>query len=197
MGPLYLLLLLCVNFAQCHVVRQLPVTSVTSGDDNMCNTCVAAMRVASDYLCDFEFVAWAISQIDDTLCAAVAQREDCEQVRYMPCPASGRFYRETLVAPCDIHVPRVPASFLPSAQITEALLPIAIEYARTSVTPAGVCSAAGICGGAASMARDPKVGIGRAVGAIPQLSPVRLAASGQILAICSLSVLQLFGIPRR
>ena len=91
MGPLYLLLLLCVNFAQCHVVRQLPVTSVTSGDDNMCNTCVAAMRVASDYLCDFEFVAWAISQIDDTLCAAVAQREDCEQVRYMPppktCPA--------------------------------------------------------------------------------------------------------------
>jgi hypothetical protein len=76
---------LFVASSKAHVSVVGHTLSGTNGlkDENACKTCQVVSRVLSDYLCDFEFIAWAVEKVDETLCASVPQKEQCEQVRFM------------------------------------------------------------------------------------------------------------------
>jgi len=51
-------------------------------DESLCQTCMTVMRIASDYLCDFEFQAWITDSVEATVCDALsAEHDDCKQVR--------------------------------------------------------------------------------------------------------------------
>ena len=76
-----LALALSLGTTHCHVLPSAELLPAGLKDEKLCNTCIVTLRVVSDYLCDFEFMAWATDQIEQVLCEAVPQqKEECEQV---------------------------------------------------------------------------------------------------------------------
>lgn len=79
-------------------------------DGGICETCLVAGRVVSDFLCDDTFITWAITDVEEVACNSLSGKDKDQ-----------------------------------CAQLIEVLLPLALEYARTSFTPESLCSFAGLC----------------------------------------------------
>eukprot|EP00195_Chlamydomonas_chlamydogama_P010321 CAMPEP_0202893524 /NCGR_PEP_ID=MMETSP1392-20130828/3091_1 /ASSEMBLY_ACC=CAM_ASM_000868 /TAXON_ID=225041 /ORGANISM="Chlamydomonas chlamydogama, Strain SAG 11-48b" /LENGTH=316 /DNA_ID=CAMNT_0049577889 /DNA_START=189 /DNA_END=1139 /DNA_ORIENTATION=- len=65
------------------------------GDSEACNSCMVVARVLSDYLCDYEFLGWAVETVDSTLCQALpdSQADACEQLTAMLLPVAVDYLR--------------------------------------------------------------------------------------------------------
>jgi hypothetical protein len=76
-----LLLLLGVGATCLTSASPLEEATRPAGYDNTCKTCLVLSRILSDYLCDFEFVAWSVDQVEQLVCPAVPEHvDDCHQV---------------------------------------------------------------------------------------------------------------------
>lgn len=85
------------------------VESFDSVKGTVCDSCVLAVRVFEDFLCDASAVDMTVEFFEKQICPITGQTEQCDQ-------------------------------------LSEVLVPVALEYLRASITPSEMCSSAGVCG---------------------------------------------------
>lgn len=100
-----------VALLMCSAVlgARIPASGSIQASDSICDSCLVAIRILDDFLCDPAATEFLMDIIEKNLCPAFGDAEQCDQM-------------------------------------TEALLPVAVQWLRASATPASLCSSAGVCG---------------------------------------------------